>query len=470
MIINRMIDFESIVEGLLLEADDASQPDSADVEENEAKTVYAFFKNNYGSLKDAFVSAYGTRVYIPGFSVFPNELAFKNLVYNASKNSIRDTKKSNVFPDFMYIFPLLDIISQVKAIYVESKSSDKPDTIAKEALNAFVNKLKTKYKNTLPMDYVADDAWATTVKESFLSSNKKQINVGALKLPAFANYSLHYTIFKLLEQRKIGYNAKIEINKLPETNKVVEKVLFNPDVYTSAEQIFPDLKLKSFYYGVTPDLLLSVAKSVQNLFEQQAREKLSEEDYTKLETNTMLKSQMLENLYKNQLDWRKYGAKKTSPQQEQLAQSIVSQDFDQSFELLSKQMLNEMKPTSRTTYSSDGSKTTTTSGPGVVNVKSTTTTTTPPSSKVAQANPKEDAPSKITQTFIDNKYSVGEIIKYTNQKVTVAEEVHNSLLRLADHIRTETERNVLGKISGALSGAAQIAKGLSGGVPTMGGR
>ncbi len=443
------MDFESIVEGLLLEVDEAPQASSAATEEAEAKTVAKFFEGSkYNKLQTAFNTAYGKRVYRPGFSVFPNQAAFTNLVYNASQNSIRDTKKPGVFPDFIYIFPLLDIISQVKAIYVATNPKENPTSIADKALDRFLAKLE-KYKDTLPMDYNADDAWATSVKEAFINSNKKKLDVGSLKLPAFANYSLHYTIFKLLEQRKLSYSAKIQIDKLPKTNEVVETVLFNPDAYTSAEQVFPDLKLKSFYHGVTPSLLLSVAKSVNNLFEQQLREKLRNADYDKIEANAGIKKQALEEFYKDQLDWKKYSSKQASPQEPPANNlSPVQSSFDDSFKLLSKQMLNEI------------------TDPAIISrVKANVGRSAAARQTSKFGSPKPDQEQEPTKndrtnerTFVDNKYTVGEVIKYANQKVTAAEEVHDSLSKLADHIRTEVESNLLNKITNALSKATQIAQ------------
>ena len=402
-----MIDFERIVESLLIEDEANPQSNSAEAEEAEAKSVYDFFEKHYDELKSAFGEVYNSRVYQPGFSVFPDQNAFKNLVYNASKNSIRDTKKPGVFPDFMYIFPLLDIISQVKAIYVETKKPENPSVFAESALENFITKLK-KYKNTLPMDYNADDAWATTVKQAFLNLNTKKLDVGSIKLATLSNYSLHYTIFKLLEQRKLSFAGKIQIDKLPKTNEVVEKVLFTPEVYTTAEQVFPDLKLKSFYYGVTPDLLLAVAQSVKNLFEQQTREKLNDEDYVKIE--------------KDQIDWKKYGTEQ-APQEPANNLSPVQSSFDQSFELLSKEILNEI---------------------------------TDPTQK--QETPSTD----IAQTFIDNKYTVGEVIKYANKDISTAKEVNNSLSRLADYIRTEVQKNTTDILNGvsSLLAAGRVAKSM----------
>jgi hypothetical protein len=437
-----MIDFERIVEKLLLEAEPAPQSNSAQTEEEEAKTVYEFFESKYSDLQNVFNEVYKSRVYDANFSVFPDAIAFKNLVYNASKNSIRDTKKPGVFPDFMYIFPLLDIISQVKAIYVESKKGGKPSDIAETALKNFIEKLK-KYKNTLPMDYNADDAWATTVKEAFISLNTKKLDVGSIKLAALSNYSLHYTIFKLLEQRKLSFAGKIEIDKLPKTNEVVEKVLFEPDVYTKAEQVFPDLKLKSFYYGVTPDLLLAVAKSVKNLFEQQTREKLNDEDYAKIEKNAGLKKQALVEFYKDQIDWKKYSTEQTTQetpsantqQPIQSAQSTLYTSFDHSFELLHKQMLSEERFSVLTSAQAD------------LDAAAEETNTS-----------KNQTDAKIIQTFIDDKYTVGEVIKYANQKITTAKEVNDSLSQLADYIRTEVQKNTAEKVTSVINAGSAIAQ------------
>ena len=167
---------------------------------------------------------------------------------------------------------------------------------------------------------------------------------------------------------------------------------------------------------------------------------------------------MLWDFWNNKIEWEPQQTAPQTPPATQ-AQSTAPQtaSFDQSFELLYRQMLNEIKPTSRATYNSNGNKTTVTSGPGIADIRSPITSSNPTSSASNKTKP-ENIESPTANNFPDNKYTLANLITAKDNKLPEAIALYNAFELLANYLKTEAAQF---DWMGAIRGATTAIKSMS---------
>ena len=301
-----MIDFENIVENLLREfgptgvgtgtgsqatntgyqtsnsntsstvPEQKPQNSTDNQEEITAKGIVSFLKTKEHNRLDTDFKLAFKNYFISGVAKYPVGPEFEKLIYTAAKNSLRDTEDPEAFPDIETIFPLLDLIALVKQTYTDTKGNEE---IKQSALNGiydqFIDRLKhfATNPNLVPLDYNPKNPWAASVKKRYFDKRGK-IDIGKLKLESMTTSSIYKAVMELLEHKRHSrirfFNKTISIGNAA---NYIDNILFHPDKYIQGHISFPDKKINLIYAGVTPDLLLDIAKNSWELFEQQIKEK-----------------------------------------------------------------------------------------------------------------------------------------------------------------------------------------------------
>jgi hypothetical protein len=453
-----MIKFEELVESFLLEQD---------ADEDTKKGMAGFLTPEvYSTLKAAYETKYANKELFP----FPTSIGDLNniaqTVVTSFPRSIKDPKR---YQNLIAVYPLLDLFAQLYQVYKKGGSGNPVD--AKAITENFIKQLKDPNVSDIPMEFPTKTVWAKDVKKEHYSSTRQDLGKARLDI-INPNLSIYSVVLYLLAIRKQALKPKIPVDKIPPADNFVKDIFFNPQVYLSGKKPLPDQKIKALYNDVAVEDLLKISNAAHELFIQQATNNLGIDSKTQKPNFKDERRAYAEFLGSGALvptkpmDWMIH--KKT---EETSPQNLTPQNasFNQSFELFNKQMLNEIKPTSRTTYTSTGSRTTATSGPGVVTSDSAQSSSTQSSEENKSKTPDDKQTNlkpfeKQEGQFV---YDLASLKNYQNEIPQVAN-LYNQLMNLANYIQKEGSVDWMDKISGGLSGATQIAKGLSLGVPTMG--
>ena len=356
---------------------------------------------------------------------FPEKPEYDNLIRVACFNAIRGTKDSSKYPTIRSVFPVLDLVGLITQVY----KTEQKATITEASMRVygdFIIKLKTSVG--APMEYQPDSTWGKDVKMDHYEDQQK-INIGSVVLnsPELQSQSLYFVIMKLLEIRRKGKSGTIDLTKIPPTKNFIDKILFSPDSFIRGKLPTPGDDIKALYNDVSPQLILDVAKKAYELFIQQVESNLGNKKAFK---SSIEEEQAYKLFLTNQIVWDKY-------------KTLQNDSFKQSYENLFDQMLNEYDYT-------DASR--------VLGDRYNQDTEVNDSLTVAKPE------SKIFDTEkIKFPYTLKNLIAY-KADVPQANNLYNSLEKLANYIREGTKRD----IRGMLSGATQLAKGLSLGVKSMG--
>ena len=352
---------------------------------------------------------------------FPEKQEFDNIIRVACFNAIRGTKDSSKYSTIRSILPVLDLIGLIIQVYKTEQKANINEA-AVRVYNDFINKLKTSVG--APMEYQPDSAWAKDVKADHYDDQQK-VNIGNIVLnsPELQSQNIYFVIFKLLEIRRQGKSGNIDLSKIPSSKKFIENILLNPNSYIEGRLPIPGDDIRSLYNDVTPQLILDVAKKAYELFIQQTESNLGSKDAF---GSPVQEKEAYKLFLNNQIDWNKY-------------KSVENASFDVSFEHFYKNLVCEQELKSAVEVAMDK--------------------TTPSETEKGQ-----DKSSKIFDTS-KNKfpYTLKNLIAHKTE-VPQAGNLYNSLEKLANYIREGAKRD----IHGMLSGATQLAKGLSLGVKNMG--
>jgi len=361
-------------------------------------------------LKEAFPAYYEIKPVL-------DEAKFHQLVYIVTKNSLRNTENIGSFDEQLSnVFPLIDLIALLKQTETDTpgKRSEK-DLALNKIYKEFVDRLKKfgDSKPDSPLKFPALNPWAINVRDRYFAELGK-LDLGKLKLesPEVQTKSIRGAVMFLLENRrkeKLKFFTK-EIS-FGNAQRDINTILENPEKYTTGQNPFPDKTLKLLYSGDVSDLLLSVAHSSRNLFNQQCKEKEKEENLE---------------LYKNFLD------------------NNISK-------LFSVQTKSEETPAKEETIGDLGR--------AMLGFESFQTKM---QAILEELNQKEN-------TFVTGTYTVKDIS--ANTSLPEANQLYKALKTLADYLQTEAESGwsvVLKKAATVLSKGAEAAQGLLFGVKIPG--
>lgn len=475
-------------------------------DEEKIKSIQQFFTPQvYNELKAAFENK-------PEYKKlelkFPTEDEFKNIVYAASNNSIRNTKDPTDFPDLAIVYPVLDLIAQIKT----NLKSNQPNEV-KGTFTKFLDRLKKS--QGAPLDYVPVDPWALSVKQEYFTRDKAEL--GELALQKHNDKSIMGTILSLLSARrkqvvkkmtvKRDVSKNIDPNKIPNALNFVKDLIVHPEKYAGGNVPIPP-KLAALYDVDSARELLNIGRLAKAFFVSEAgkvqppvSDDRMNEAYEAFLNNDPQKD-------KN-FDWSPYQQQTTQeeqpPKQSTQPQTQANGLVTQSFEYLynscmdilfetkrkkgnSKQRKQARKAAERAAKEAaeqENSKQTEEPKPQPTEFpagapplppdsknQETSTEEVPEPSAQQQPSaetPEEESPEqaqppaeKVAQ-IKEGGYTLGNI-KELKQN-TQGQALYNALKKFADYIRAGIERDY----TGAISSAAGALKSLSKiGGPTMG--
>lgn len=422
-------------------------------EEVTANNAAGYLLNIYPKIAQEYKQKYNN--YEQFRNAFPTEQDYKALIYNAANAAVRTVKDSDRYANIRDIFPVLDLVGLIVQNYSKAMGGDEKKADA--AYNDFVTRLKAA--KGAPIEYEPLSPWAKAVKDDFFGGRQK-IDIGRLKLesPEFQNQSLYFVIQKLFQLRLSGRAGilKLDDPKIPDSSqKFIDKFLFEPNSYISGAKPMPEQNIKDLYNDVTPDLILEVAKNAYSFFEQQADVNLGGIKALEGKQNEAFKL-----FITNKIDW---GLFSTNLQTNSLT----------TFSSLIHDLLNEMSNKGSLAAYQQGYQAAFPSKPSSQQIKSQVLKNVGQTRKGTQSSKYSEDPLQQTSEKPDpfkdangkSDYSLGKVIAAKAQ-VPAANNLYNSLVKLADFLRKETEADW----KGVFNALGQIAKGLSMGVQTVGGK
>ena len=344
-----MIDFESIVENLLLEADPAQAPsvgtpaepatDAANEENDksdnkdedvENQNLANFVKNHYLDIQQAWANP--NKLWNKTYPLRPID-KIDQLCWDVIYGVKLSTTNVKAFDDIANIFPLLDLTAQLYDNNFK-KTGNKQQSAAEATLKGFLDNLN-KQRLTRPFDYTPSHAWAKKLKEAAFTTSKNELGKARVaNLPK--DLTIYGTLHELMEIRKKSIFPKLStFAKTFNGEGILKSIMLKPWEIVSGKYTINDDKIKSLYDGATVQELVNLSLAAYNLYVQQAESALGEEAVTALKDSSMYTKFIGADANAVPIIWKK-------PSVEQEAQQNDS--FDQSFELLYKQMLSEYNP------------------------------------------------------------------------------------------------------------------------------
>ena len=442
-----MIKFEELVESFLLEQD---------ADEDTKKGMAGFLTPEvYSTLKAAYETKYANKELFP----FPTSLGDLNniaqTVVTSFPRSIKDPKR---YQNLIAVYPLLDLFAQLYQVYKKGGSGNPTD--AKAITENFIKQLKDPNVSDIPMEFPTKTVWAKDVKKEHYSSSRQDLGKARLDI-INQNLSIYSVVLYLLAIRKQALKPKIPVDKIPPADNFVKDIFFNPQVYLSGKKPMPDKKIKALYNDITVEDLLKISNAAHELFMQQAANNLGIDPKTSkpnLKDEQKAYAEFLGTgvlAAAKPMNWMSH--KKTEKTETPTSvNKPIGDSFDQSFELIKHDLLNEeTAPEVKAQIlanvgRSQAARASSNYGSRIKTIKGEQTNLKPFEKQEGQ--------------FV---YDLNGIKNYQNE-IPQANNVYSYLMNLANYIQKEGSIDWVGKISGALSGATQIAKGLSLGVPTMG--
>lgn len=410
------MNFKALVTNTLLHEDENAQ-------EQVATSAIGFLTSKYRDVQKEYAQKYAN--YEQFRSAFPDEQNYKALIYNAANAAVRTVQDSDRYSNIRDIFPILDLVGLVVQSYGRESGPNKPQ-LAETGYNDFINRLKAA--KGAPLEYEPMSPWAKKVKEDFFSG-KQKLDLGKTRLeaPEFQNQSLYFVIQKLFEMRLKGRSniLKLDNDSPIKSQKFVDLFLFDSRSYINGVKPVPEQRIKDLYNDISPSLILEVAKNAYDFFEQQADVNLGGMESLKSKENEAFRLFLA-----NKLDWGLY---KTNTQEPSLQTNSLT-----IFSNLTNKLLSELNSNL---------------GDAATN----------------QMKPKRQNPTEKPDPFVDengkSNYSLGKIVANRSQ-VPAANNLYNSLVKLADYVRKQAENDW----KGLFNALAQMAQALSFGVPNLGGK
>ena len=440
-----MIDFESIVEDLLIEqngspttTDNAvvdNKKDNKAEDEEEKQGLAAFIKKQYQLIADAWAKPNKSwnKTY-PLLSVDKIEPFCWNVIYGVKLS----TTNVKAFDDIANIFPLLDLAAQLYDNNFKQTGNKEPQA-AEATLKSFLDNLN-KQRLTRPFDYTPSHAWAKKLKEAAFATSKNELGKARVaNLPK--DLTIYGTLHELMEIRKKSIFPKLStFAKNFNGEGILKSIMIKPWEIVSGKYTINDDKIKSLYDGATVQELVNLSLAAYNLYVQQAQSALGEEAATALKDSSMYTKFMGADANAVPMIW-----KKPNVEQEAQPTTVQNASFDQSFELLCRQMLSEADST----------------------VPEFMNRVTPPNTDPSEPEKTEEA-STQPQAFQTGKegeylYSLDSIKKASAApfKHPEAIELLKHFESLANYIKTKENRDILG-------GLTQMAQNMGLGVKMHG--
>lgn len=271
-----MANFENlVVEELLVEADPipvtepseaatptvaSQQTAGAATRENWAK----FFNDNKNDLKANWDSKF-VNISIP----FPETNITEKLIGAVYNHASRDSGLNAVGNENVKrYFPIVDLLARLFDKNVEIKNTKK-DTVPtfKLVLNEFIADLK-QFRG-IPSDFPPKSMMGKRLIEQF---NKSLPDLGAIALDKepYPTNSIWFAIMTLLAARKKYRSNKIDLTKVPSSEKYVEDLIINFEKYAGGTNLVPRQFQSLYGDNITPQELVNIGKLANNYMEREA--------------------------------------------------------------------------------------------------------------------------------------------------------------------------------------------------------
>ncbi len=245
-----------------------------------------------------------------------------SLCYNVVSSKPRSTKTPEKFSNIEHIYPLLDLIATLYEQNFKGRTQANVAT-APNTFKAFEERLKRQLQtnpNLKPLDYNALDPWAQSIKSALLTTSREEL--GKLRLSTQNdNSSIYQLIFNLLAIRKKAISPKLPLAlKNLSGEGIVNAIMLEPWKLVSGNFAINDEKIKAVYDSTTVSELVSLSLAAYKLYTQQSESLIGTKD------------DKLYSLFIGK------GGVKPVPWPIPVP---VNASFDQTFELLNKQLLSE---------------------------------------------------------------------------------------------------------------------------------
>lgn len=308
-----------------------AEPESSTekIEETIIKSMFEYLINTNPKPYTKLQGVWGP--FISKGYTFPGETEVNTICYNVVNSLTRNTKDSDRFTNLEHYFPLLDLLAQLYDTVFKGKRKGYDLSAANKIVDDFIKKLKnelTANPNLKPIDFKADHPWAVTVKSDFLSLAKDEL--GKFRLENLdENKSIFQTIVALMNvrQKATSYVLPGPLKNLT-AGGIAETVILQPWSVTSGKYQINDQKLKAVYDDLYTNQLVNLSLACYKLYIQQSGQMMGED------AKNVAKDSGLYNWFMGKLEARPASWPTPTTKKE-------SKSFDQTLELLTKELLGE---------------------------------------------------------------------------------------------------------------------------------
>lgn len=271
-----MIDFEMVVERLLLEADPI--PDVPVVDKTVTDHTVEFFITPKGSSPyDKFAAKFQEKY---GKQPLSSAQDIQRLITALKGSSNKNELTISNFTDYTESFPIIDFVlfvvqtslGKTKAILGDFETAivnDDTKNVATQASNSYINKFAANAaKDSWPLDYPSLTSQARMLEVGLRKKLADNV-VGSLALEQLYGRSIYYAVLALLAGREKIRNP---FRSVPSSNKFIDEILYgNYEKYAGGGEMVKG-KYARMWDQVSVEKLIELGKSVRNFYEQQKAE------------------------------------------------------------------------------------------------------------------------------------------------------------------------------------------------------
>lgn len=446
-----------------------------------------FFNTNKNDLK----SVYDTKFTNIGIS-FPEDSTTTTLIQAVHNHASRDSGLNAVGKENVKrYFPIVDLLARLYDKSVEDKEANKnPNSDFKQVLDQFKKDLN-QFRG-IPSDFPPKSMMGKRLIDQF---NKSLPDLGTITLDKepYPTNSIWFAVMTLLAARKKYRSNKIDLTKVPSSEKYVEDLIINFEKYAGGTNLVPRQFQSLYGDNITPQELVNIGKLANDYMEREAERLFFDYELDKSKKKQALLA-FIKNapLVKESLDFHS------------LFQKIFLGELfttpDQAKNEIDKEMGDVSSETSSTDTTSETPKVTTFDWTPYI-VKKEDVTSSDKKQENDQITPEntdnsadqqknqnesinyfdkmyqklilneeepiiEPTANEVNETPkpLDGGYILKNIKEQPSQENSKAKPLYDALLKLANYIRSQKQRDITGAINSAAGAMRSLA---SAGGPTM---
>ncbi len=332
------MDFDQIVRNILFENDSATGGTAEEQQEKIYREGLSnFIKQKFSDLRNAFTKQYGaTNKFIQEPEIIG---LVTNVTYGAGKTRSAGYNKDQIEE----IFPLYDFVAYLYDNLFKGKQAP-PENILNASFDTFIETLEKSSK--IPLEFPAMSTWGKNIKEDYTQLSKQE--VGKIKfesLPAYLTFwgTISY-LLECYEKAKFHFLPR-QLKSIKPLNSI-ERIFADPNIAATGKFVFNDEKMNSLYSELSRSTIANVAIAAYRLYVHQIKSNVTDANEIK---NLLLNKDKFREFMG--IDFRVEKAQEMS-WKNSVVESIFlsnimysqSTSFNEAFELLSRQLLNEATP------------------------------------------------------------------------------------------------------------------------------